>query len=258
MKVVILAGGLGTRLGEESEVRPKPMVMIGDRPILWHIMKLYAHHGFDDFVVCLGHKGYVVKEYFSNYLLHGSDVTVDLADGRLEFHGPRSERWRVTLVETGQDTMTGGRIRRVAPYLDGERFLMTYGDGLADLDLRALLRRHEQQGRLATVTAVRPPSRFGTLHLDRSDVVQQFSEKPLEAAGWINGGFFVLERAVIDYIAGDSTLFEKEPLEQLAEAGQLVAFRHEGFWLGMDTPRDKKLLETLWSGGAAPWKVWRE
>jgi glucose-1-phosphate cytidylyltransferase len=257
MKVVILAGGLGTRLSEETQVKPKPMAEIGEHPMLWHIMKGYGEQGFTDFVICLGYKGYVIKEYFANYFLHNSDVTFDLQGQAMEVHGNSVEPWRVTLVDTGPDSQTGGRVKRVAPHLGGERFMMTYGDGVADVDLRALLAFHEGHGRLATVTAVQPPGRFGALDLvDDGDVVCSFAEKPLGDGAWMNGGFFVLEPAVLDTIDSDETAFEREPLERLARADQLRAFRHHGFWQPMDTLRDKRILEDLWATGSAPWKTW--
>jgi len=257
MKVVILAGGLGTRLSEETQIRPKPMAEIGEHPILWHIMKLYSHYGFDDFVICLGYKGYVIKEYFANYFLHSSDVTFDLRDQTTEVHQNSVEPWRVTLVDTGAETQTGGRLKRVAPYLGGERFMMTYGDGVADVDLGALLAFHEEQGKLATVTAVQPPGRFGALLLDDDGTcVRDFVEKPEGDGGWMNGGFFVLEQEVLEYVSWDHVVFEREPLERLADDGQLAAFRHDGFWQPMDTLRDKRTLEELWDSGQAPWKTW--
>jgi glucose-1-phosphate cytidylyltransferase len=257
MKVVILAGGLGTRLAEETEVKPKPMTEIGEHPILWHIMKLFGEQGLQEFVVCLGYKGYLIKEYFANYFLHNADVTFDLRGGGMEVHQNTAEQWRVTLVDTGADTQTGGRVKRVAPYLGGERFMMTYGDGVADVDLSALLAFHEAHGRLATVTAVQPPGRFGALDLaDDEHVVRSFVEKPSGDGAWMNGGFFVLEPAALDYIADDRTLWEKEPLEHLAADGQLTAYRHRGFWQPMDTLRDKRTLEALWDAGDAPWKTW--
>ena len=257
MKVVILAGGLGTRLSEETQVRPKPMAEIGEHPILWHIMKLYGEQGFTDFVVCLGYKGYVIKEYFANYFLHNSDVTFDLRGQRVEVHGNTVEPWRVTLVDTGARTQTGGRLKRVAPYLGDGTFMMTYGDGVADVDLAALVAFHEGQGRLATVTAVQPPGRFGALRLDDAGtVVRDFVEKPEGDGGWMNGGFFVLEPGVLDYIEGDETLWEREPLERLAADGQLGAYLHTGFWQPMDTLRDKRTLEDLWESGTAPWRTW--
>ena len=254
MKVVILAGGRGTRLAEETARIPKPMVEIGGQPILWHIMRLYAHFGLTDFVVCLGYKGHVIKEYFASYLLHRSDVTVDLGAGRLHFHNRAHEHWRVTLVDTGDATQTGGRIRRVASYLPpDEPFCMTYGDGLGDIDIARAIAFHNAHGRLATVTAVRPPPRFGGLHLD-GDVVTTFSDAPSE--GWINGGFFVLDPRVLRRIGGDATVFEQEPLQTLANDRQLKAFAHDGFWQPMDTLREKIALNTLWDSGAAPWKLW--
>ena len=257
MKVVLLAGGLGTRLAEETEVRPKPMAEIGEHPILWHIMKVFGEQGFKEFVVCLGYKGYLIKEYFANYFLHNSDVTFDLQGQEMEVHENAVEPWRVTLVDTGAGTQTGGRLKRVAPYLSDERFMMTYGDGVADVDLSALLAFHEAHGKLATVTAVQPPGRFGALDLaDDEGTVRSFVEKPQGDGAWMNGGFFVLEPAVLDYIDGDATLFERGPLERLAADGQLAAFRHRGFWQPMDTLRDKRALEALWDAGDAPWKTW--
>ncbi|HEX4369458.1 MAG TPA: glucose-1-phosphate cytidylyltransferase [Rhodopila sp.] len=254
MKVVILAGGRGTRLSEETATIPKPMVEIGGRPILWHIMRLYAHFGLTDFVVCLGYKGHVVKAYFANYLLHQSDVTVDLGGNRIDFHNGAGEDWRVTLVDTGDATQTGGRIRRVASFLPpDEPFCMTYGDGLGDIDIARSIAFHRAQGRLATVTAVRPPPRFGGLRLD-GDAVATFTDAPVE--GWINGGFFVLQPNVLDLIAGDATVFEREPLQTLAGDRQLTAFTHHGFWQPMDTLREKIALNALWDSGAAPWKLW--
>jgi glucose-1-phosphate cytidylyltransferase len=254
MKVVILAGGLGTRLSEETTLRPKPMVEIGGKPILWHIMKIYARHGFNDFVVCLGYKGYVIKEYFANYFLHMSDVTFDLANNRLEVHHAQAEPWRVTLVDTGDATLTGGRVKRVASYL-GDEFMLTYGDGVADIDIGQLVTFHRAQGTLATVTGVQPPGRFGALELDGTRATG-FREKPVGDGGWINGGFFVLNKKVIDYIAGDSTSWEKEPMERIAADGQLSVHIHDGFWQPMDTLRDRSQLEALWASGKAPWKTW--
>ena len=257
MKAVILAGGLGTRLSEETQVKPKPMAEIGEHPILWHIMKIYGSHGFTEFVVCLGYKGYLIKEYFANYFLHNADVTFDLRGREMEVHQNAAEPWRVTLVDTGPDTQTGGRLKRVAEYVGGERFMMTYGDGLADIDLSALLAVHECQGKLATVTAVQPPGRFGALEFGADEEsVSSFVEKPEGDGGWMNGGFFVLESAALDYIDGDATLWEREPLERLASDGQLAAYRHHGFWQPMDTLRDKRALDDLWERGAAPWKTW--
>jgi glucose-1-phosphate cytidylyltransferase len=257
MKAVLLAGGLGTRISEESHLKPKPMIEVGGRPILWHIMKLFSHYGFNDFVVCLGYKGYVVKEYFANYVLHNADLTVDLAKGVVEYHATNHEPWRVTLVDTGAETMTGGRIKRVADYLPkDEPFFLTYGDGVADIDLRALLDFHKAHGKQATVSAVSPPGRFGALEIAQG-AVKRFIEKPPGDNGLINGGFFVLEPSVIDRIAGDSTVWELEPLEGLARDGQLMARPHDGFWAAMDTLRDKNTLEALWTSGEAPWKLWK-
>lgn len=255
MKVVILAGGLGTRLSEETVLRPKPMVEIGGKPILWHIMKIYSHYGFNDFVICLGFKGYMIKEYFSNYFLHMSDVTFDMTTNSMEVHQKNVEPWRVTLVDTGAESMTGGRVKRVAPYIDGT-FMLTYGDGVANVDIAALVAFHKAHGKEATVTSTQPSGRFGALNMDGAGNVHSFQEKPAGDGSWINGGFFVLEPSVLDRITGDSTVFEKDPLEGLASEGQLVACKHQGFWQPMDTLRDKQQLEELWSGGSAPWKVW--
>ncbi len=256
MKVVILAGGLGTRLSEETVVRPKPMVEIGGRPILWHIMKIYSHYGFNDFVICLGFKGYMIKEYFSNYFLHMSDVTFDMRNNSMEVHQQHAEPWKVTLVDTGMDSMTGGRLKRVAPYLENETFMLTYGDGVANVDIGDLVRYHQSHGKPATVTSTQPSGRFGALNMGEDGTIHSFQEKPAGDGSWINGGFFVLEPAIIDRIAGDGTVFEKEPLEGLARDGQLMAYRHGGFWQPMDTLRDKQHLEALWNSGQAPWKVW--
>jgi glucose-1-phosphate cytidylyltransferase len=257
MKVVILAGGMGTRIMEESHLRPKPMIDIGGRPILWHIMKFYGHFGFCDFVICLGYKGYFVKEYFANFFLHQSDVTIDTEHNEFTYHQTAVEPWRVTLVDTGEQTLTGGRLKRVRHYLnESESFFFTYGDGLADVDLRALLQFHRGHGLLATVTAVAPPGRYGALEL-AGDKVERFREKPLGQEGLINGGFFVLHPKAIDWIEGDATSFEGHTLEQLAAEGQLAAYRHSGFWQAMDTLRDRTLLEDHWRSGRAPWKVWR-
>lgn len=256
MKVVILAGGLGTRLSEETVTRPKPMVEIGGKPILWHIMKIYSHYGCNDFVICLGFKGYMIKEYFSNYFLHMSDVTFDMTTNSMEVHQKNVEPWRVTLVDTGADSMTGGRVKRVAPYVGNETFMLTYGDGVADVDVKALLAFHKTHGKAATVTATQPSGRFGALNTDSQGNVLAFQEKPAGDGAWINGGFFVLEPGVLDYIDGDATVFEKEPLEGLAQDRQLVAFKHHGYWQPMDTLRDKIQLEELWSSGRAPWKLW--
>lgn len=256
IKVVILAGGYGTRLSEETIIKPKPMVEIGGRPILWHIMKIYSFYGFNDFIICLGYKGYMIKEYFSNYFLHMSDVTFDMNSNSVEIIEKHAEPWRVTLIDTGQDTMTGGRIKRVQKYLPNETFMLTYGDGLADININELVSFHFNHGKLATVTAVRPPGRFGALHLDQDGTVCEFLEKPLGDGTWINGGFFVLEPGIFEYIAGDETIWEREPLAKLAADGQLMSYRHYGFWQPMDTLREKNLLEELWNKGRAPWKLW--
>jgi len=255
MKAVILAGGLGTRLSEETDVRPKPMVEIGGYPIIWHIMKIYYRYGVRDFVVCLGYKGYMIKEYFVNYWRHASDVTVNTRTGDVSVHRHFSEDWNVSLIDTGQNTMTGGRLRRVREHLGDEDFFLTYGDGVADVDIDALLSFHHRQNKLATITAVRPPGRFGALHIE-DGVVSRFLEKPDGDGGVINGGFFVLSPKVIDLISDDDTVWEREPLERLAADGQLSAYLHDGFWQPMDTLRDKHQLEQLWDKGAAPWKLW--
>jgi len=256
MKVVILAGGLGTRISEELSVRPKPMVDIGGKPVLWHVMKTYSHYGFNEFVICLGFKGYMVKEYFSNYFLHMSDITIDLTNNAMKIHQQYAEPWLITLVDTGGDTMTGGRIKRVAPYLGNGTFLLTYGDGLSDVNITELVEYHKRHGRAATVTSTQPTERFGTLRLDYDNKVVSFQEKPACAGSWGIGGFFVLEPYVLEMIADDFTIFEKEPLEGLALDQQLVAFKHTGFWHTIDTLRDKIYLEDLWSTRKAPWKVW--
>ncbi|NOX93946.1 MAG: glucose-1-phosphate cytidylyltransferase [Alphaproteobacteria bacterium] len=256
-KVVILAGGLGTRLSEETSLRPKPLVEIGGHPILWHIMKTYHAAGFKEFIICLGYKGYMIKEYFSNYFLHTSDVTIDHRSNEITYHRQRAEDWKVTLVDTGDESMTGGRIKRVAPFIGDEHFCMTYGDGVGDIDLPALLQAHRDHGREATVTVVSPPGRFGAIDFEGNKVVG-FREKPKSESGWINGGFFVLSAKVIDRIAGDSTIWEREPLEGLANDGQLFAYKHDGFWQPMDTLRDKRNLESLWEKGAAPWRTWSD
>jgi glucose-1-phosphate cytidylyltransferase len=255
MKAVILAGGKGTRIFEESVLKPKPMIEIGGRPILWHIMKIYSAHGITDFIVCCGYKGEVIKDYFANYFLYASDVTFDLEKNKIQFHHKDSEPWKVTLVDTGLDTMTGGRLRRVRQYLDEKDFCMTYGDGVADINVTALVDYHHKQKTLATVTAVRPAGRFGALITNGTKVLS-FQEKP-EGGGWINGGFFVLSPAVLDYIEGDDTIWEGEPLERLAHEGQLAAYPHEGFWHPMDTLRDMNHLQSLWSSNKAPWKIWK-
>ena len=256
MKAVILAGGRGTRISEETHLRPKPMIEIGGRPLLWHIMKIYAAHGVNDFVICCGYRGYLIKEYFANYVLHMSDVTFDLGQNRTEVHEQYSEPWRVTLVDTGDDTLTGGRLKRVAGYLqEDDAFCFTYGDGVADVDVAAAIAFHRAHGKLATVTAVQPPGRYGALRME-GDRVRGFTEKPSGDGGLINGGFFVLSPRALDRISGDDTAWEAEPLTGLAEDGELVAFRHLGFWQPMDTLREKLLLEALWESGEAPWKVW--
>lgn len=257
MKAVILAGGLGTRLSEETQIRPKPMVEIGRKPMLWHIMKSYSSYGINDFVVCLGYRGYVIKEWFANYALHTSDVTFNLEQGSMDVHHSTTEPWRVTLVETGEQTQTAGRLKRVLPYIGDEDFCFTYGDGLSDLDIGAAVDFHGQQGLLATITAVQPAGRFGALDMDESGRrVNSFQEKPQGDGAWINGGFFVLSPGVEDYIAGDDSVWEREPVNRLAADGQLASFRHEGFWRAMDTLRDQQYLEELWDGGKAPWKRW--
>lgn len=256
MKVVILAGGLGTRISEETAVRPKPMAEIGDKPVLWHIMKIYSHYGFNDFVICAGYKGYQIKEYFRNYWLHNADVTFDMCSHETEVHQDTNEPWRVTVVDTGADTMTGGRVKRIAPYIGDETFLLTYGDGVASIDVNALCEFHKSHGKLATLTAVQPFGRFGALELGVENDVQCFREKPLGDGDWINGGFFVMEPGVFDRIGGDSVVLEQEPLVGLAADGELFAYRHTGFWQPMDTLRDKNHLEALWEAGDAPWRVW--
>jgi len=255
MKVLLLAGGYGTRLSEETEIRPKPMAEIGGKPILWHIMKIYSHYGFNDFVILLGYKGYFIKEYFANYFLHQSDVTIDLSNNAMKVHNNTSEPWKVTLLETGQDTMTGGRIKRAKEYIGQEPFLLTYGDGVADIDLNKLLDFHQSNGNLVTMTAVQPEGRFGALETS-GNRVDSFLEKPKGDGAWINGGFFVCQPQVLDYIQGDNTVFEQEPLQKLAKEGQLFNYRHQGFWKCMDTLRDKKVLNELWESGNAKWKIW--
>jgi glucose-1-phosphate cytidylyltransferase len=258
MKAVILAGGLGTRISEETHLKPKPMIEIGGKPILWHIMKLYSAHGINDFIVCCGYKGYVIKEYFANYFLHMSDVTFDMRNNEMEVHQKKAEPWRVTLVDTGEDTMTGGRLKRVQDYIkDEEAFCFTYGDGVADVDVTRLVAFHKAHGKLATVTAVQPPGRYGALSMEQ-DQVLGFIEKPKGDGGWINGGFFVLSPECLKYIDGDQSSWEGAPLTQLARDGQLMAFKHAGFWQPMDTLREKNMLEDLWQSGKAPWRVWHE
>ena len=255
MKAVILAGGLGTRISEETHLKPKPMIEVGGRPILWHILKIYSQHGINDFVICCGYKGYVIKEYFANYFLHSSDVTFDMSTNQMEVHQQNAEPWKVTLVDTGESTLTGGRLRRVASYLDGGSFCFTYGDGVADVDLTALIDFHRAQGRWATLTAVQPPGRFGSIAFERGRVLG-FEEKPQGDGSWINGGFFVLEPEVLDTINGDESVWERDCLPAIASADQLNAFQHHGFWQPMDTLRDRQLLEELWKDDRAPWKTW--
>lgn len=256
MKAVLLAGGLGTRLSEETATRPKPMVEIGGKPILWHIMKIYSSYGVTEFVICLGYKGYVIKEYFANYFLHMSDVTFDMTDNSVKIHQAYAEPWKVTLVETGENTQIGGRIKRIIPYVkDDEAFCLTYGDGVGNIDIPAVIDLHRKEGRLATVTATQPPGRFGALEYKDNQVLG-FQEKPRGDGSWINGGFFVLSPKVVDYIEGDATVWEREPMENLATENQLSVYRHHGFWQPMDTLRDWRQLEELWASGKAPWKVW--
>jgi len=256
MKAIILAGGLGTRISEETVVRPKPMVEIGGRPILWHIMKIYSAHGINDFIICLGYKGYLIKEYFANYFLHMSDVTFDMSSNKMEVHQKYVEPWRITLVDTGDQVGTGGRLKRVRDYLDDEDFALTYGDGVGDINISELIAFHRAQGTLATVTTVQPPGRFGSLNIEKNRITR-FQEKPPGDSGWINGGFFILSPKVCDYIAGDETVWEREPLEELAQGGNLAGYPHRGFWHCMDTLRDRLLLEELWQSGEAPWKIWK-
>lgn len=257
MKAVILAGGLGTRISEESHLKPKPMIEVGGKPILWHIMKMYSHYGIDDFIICLGYKGYVIKEYFANYFLHMSDVTFDMQHNSMEVHEKNVEPWRVTLVDTGENTLTGGRLKRVAKYVGTEPFCFTYGDGVSDVDINALIDFHHKHGNKATVTAIQPPGRYGALNINDTDMVTSFQEKPAGDGAWINGGFFVLDPVVLDLIEGDLASWESKPLMGLASAGDLQAYQHSGFWHAMDTLRDKNHLEALWTSGKAPWKVWK-
>jgi len=258
MKVVILAGGLGTRISEESHLKPKPMIEIGGHPILWHIMKTYTHYGFNEFIICLGYKGYIIKEYFADYFLHTSDITFDFANNnQMIVHNNVTEPWKVTLVDTGLNTATGGRIKRVRDYIGDEAFMLTYGDGVSDINIKELVAFHKQHKPIATLTAIQPGGRFGLLDIDHhSSTINNFVEKAKEDGGWINGGFMVLEPTIFDYIAGDDTFFEKNPLESIAQTGQLQAFKHPGFWQCMDTQRDKWLLEDLWEKKKAPWKIW--
>jgi glucose-1-phosphate cytidylyltransferase len=256
MKVVILAGGFGTRLSEETDIKPKPMIEIGERPILWHIIKVYSYYGFNDFIICLGYKGYIIKEYFSNYFLHQSDVTIDVEKNSMEIHQSKTEPWKVTLVDTGLNTMTGGRIKRVQKYINDGTFMLTYGDGVGNINIRELLEFHKKHNKFVTITAVQPSGRFGALNLDKQDKVLAFQEKPKGDNAWINGGFFVLDPQIFNYIEGDETWWEREPMERLAKEGQMSAFLHRGFWHPMDTLRDKNHLEQLWQSGQAPWKIW--
>jgi glucose-1-phosphate cytidylyltransferase len=256
MKAILLAGGLGTRISEETETKPKPMVEIGGKPILWHIMKMYSAHGVNDFIVCLGYKGYVIKEYFANYFLHMSDVTFDMEHNQMEVHQKNAEPWKVTLIDTGNETMTGGRLKRVKAYIGNEDFCFTYGDGLSDTNITETIKFHKEHGKLATVTAVKPAGRFGAIEL-KGNLVTEFKEKPRGDGAWINGGFFVLSPKVIDYIKGDDTLWEQEPMHQLAHEEEMEAYLHEGFWQPMDTLREKKMLQELWEENKAPWKVWK-
>lgn len=256
MKVVLLAGGFGTRLSEETEVKPKPMVEIGGKPILWHIMKIYSHYGFNEFIVCLGYKGYVIKEYFANYFLHMADVTFDMASNQMEVHHKKAEPWKVTLVDTGINTMTGGRIKRVREYLGDEPFMVTYGDGVSNVNVEALVHFHNSHGKIGTMTGVQPSGRFGSLDIAKDNCVGSFIEKPKGDGAWINAGFFVFNPGIFDYIEGDSSIFEREPLQNLAKDKELYSYKHEGFWKPMDTLREKHEMENLWSTEKAPWKVW--
>ena len=256
MKAVILAGGLGTRISELTEVRPKPMVDIGGKPILWHILKSYSNYGINDFIICCGYKGYLIKEYFANYFLHSSDVTFDMFNNKMEVHTQSAEPWKVSLIDTGENTMTGGRLKKVREYIKNETFCFTYGDGLSNINISELIKFHRKHKKKATLTAIRPPGRWGNLNLNENDLINSFEEKPKGDGNWINGGFFVLEPSVIDKIDGDNTVWEKEPLEDLALQNELVAFKHFGFWQAMDTLRDRNLLQELWDKGAAPWKSW--
>ena len=259
MKVVLLAGGYGTRISEESHLIPKPMIEIGDKPILWHIMKAYSYYNFNDFIICCGYKQHVIKEWFSDYYLYNSDVTFDFTDNnKLVIHNNVSEPWKVTLVDTGLNTMTGGRVKRVQPYIGNETFMLTYGDGVSDVNISDLIKFHKEKGHIATLTAVKVPQRFGILDISECDAVQGFREKSIHDSGWINGGFMVLEPEVFDYLEGDHTVFEKEPMEQLAKEGELLCYKHDGFWQCMDTKREKEKLEELWMKKAAPWKCWED
>lgn len=258
MKVVILAGGLGTRISEESHLKPKPMIEVGDQPILWHIMKIYSYYGFNDFIICLGYKGYSIKEYFAHYFLYESDITFDFKNKNEQLiHHHSAEAWTVTLVNTGIETMTGGRVKRIQSYLNNETFMLTYGDGVADININELVNYHKDHGKLATITSTQPSGRFGALNLSDDNVVYSFQEKPKGDGAWINAGFFVMEPEIFNYIENDDTILEKEPLENIARNGELITYKHKGFWQPMDTLRDRNLLEELWKSGMAPWKVWR-
>ncbi|MHB1709466.1 MAG: glucose-1-phosphate cytidylyltransferase [Thermoplasmataceae archaeon] len=256
MKVVILAGGFGTRLSEETDIKPKPMVEIGGYPMLWHIMKIYSHYGYNDFIVCLGYRGYVIKEYFANYFLHKSDLKIDLQNNRISYENTTTEPWKISLIDTGTNTMTGGRIKRIRKYIGDETFMLTYGDGVSDVDIGALVGFHSASKKMATVTAVQPAGRFGSLSIDSGSEVASFVEKPPGDNFWINGGFFVLDPGIFDFIEGDETVWEKEPLETLSRKNELAAFKHNGFWQPMDTLRDRNLLNDLWKSGKAPWRLW--
>jgi glucose-1-phosphate cytidylyltransferase len=257
MKTVILAGGFGSRISEDSHLRPKPMIEIGGHPILWHIMKIYSHYGFNDFIICLGYKSYVIKEFFANYFLHASDVTFDFSDGnKMKTHNHSAEPWKVTLVDTGLNTMTGGRLKRVQPYVDSQRFMLTYGDGVSNIDISRLVKFHESHGKMATLTGIQPAGRFGALNISDNNKIFGFQEKPRGEMGWVNGGFMVLESDIFNHIEGDDTVLEKEPLENLARSDNLYCFKHDDFWQPMDTMRDKIFLENLWQSGKPPWKVW--
>ncbi|HEX8677648.1 MAG TPA: glucose-1-phosphate cytidylyltransferase [Segetibacter sp.] len=257
MKVVLLAGGLGTRLSEETDIRPKPMVEIGGKPIIWHIMKHYSHYGFNEFIVCLGYKGYVIKEFFANLFLHLSDVTIDISNNEIQVHNSPVDKWKITLVETGSHTMTGGRIKRVKKYIDNERFMLTYGDGVSDVNINQLISFHEQKGKMCTVTAVQPSGRFGVLQINDNNEVESFHEKRAEDSGWINGGFFVCEPGIFDFIEGDDTMWERNPLEAIAQQKQLASYKHRGFWKPMDSLKDKMDLNELWNTDKAYWKAWQ-
>lgn len=256
MKVAILAGGLGTRISEESHLKPKPMIEIGDKPILWHIMKTYSYYGYNEFVICLGYKGYVIKEYFADYYLHTSDITFDMTNNEMKVHNNYSEPWKVTLVDTGLNTMTGGRVKRIKNYINNEPFMLTYGDGVADINIDNLVNQHKKSGKIATITAVQPGGRFGTLDIDDNEAINSFREKSKEDGGWINGGFMVLQPEIFNYLEDDSTIFERKPLETLAAQNQLSAYKHNGFWQCMDTQRDKMYLDELLASGNAPWRIW--